>query len=197
MRLHTRKDYIDLELSQSHEYLSLLQHGMYFPNEQSLNLSRELKLLGIQGAVLLGEDFMQIRRLAENTQQLFRWFDADRKESYPALFRVISGTNYEKKVIESIDEVLDESGQVKDNASDELARIRMSLFRRRSELRKLFDKIIQRLNKSGFSADIEESFLNGRRVVAVQAEYKRQVKGIFHGESDTRKTTFIEPEETI
>ena len=34
-------------------------------------------------------------------------------------------------------------------------------------------------------------------MVAVQAEFKRQVKGIFHGESDTRKTTFIEPEETI
>ena len=25
----------------------------------------------------------------------------------------------------------------------------------------------------------------------------RQVKGILHGESDTRKTTFVEPEETI
>jgi DNA mismatch repair protein MutS2 len=197
MRLHTRKEFIDLELSQSHEYLLLLQHGLYFPNEQSLNLARELKLLGIQGAVLIGEDFMQIRRLAENTQQLFRWFDTDRIESYPALHKVITETHYEKKVIDSIDEVLDESGQVRDNASEDLARIRMSLFRRRSELRKLFDRIIQKLNKSGFSADIEESFLNGRRVVAVQAEYKRQVKGIFHGESDTRRTTYIEPEETI
>jgi DNA mismatch repair protein MutS2 len=26
---------------------------------------------------------------------------------------------------------------------------------------------------------------------------KRQVKGILHGESDTRRTSFIEPEETI
>ena len=46
-------------------------------------------------------------------------------------------------------------------------------------------------------ADIEESFLNGRRVVALFAEQKRQVKGILHGESDTRRTAFIEPEETI
>ena len=29
------------------------------------------------------------------------------------------------------------------------------------------------------------------------AEYKRIVKGILHGESDTQKTVFIEPEETI
>ncbi len=34
-------------------------------------------------------------------------------------------------------------------------------------------------------------------VVALYAEHKRQVKGILHGESDTRKTSFVEPEETI
>jgi DNA mismatch repair protein MutS2 len=33
-----------------------------------------------------------------------------------------------------IDEVLDESGNVKDNASDNLRQIRMSLFRKRNEL---------------------------------------------------------------
>lgn len=197
MRIHTRKEFIDLELSQSHEYLLLLNGAQYFPNESSINLHRELKLLGIPGAVLTGEDFLQIRRLAENTHQLFRWFDADRMESYPALHKVISNTYYEKAIILAIDDVLDEGGQVRDNASEDLARIRMNLFRKRSELRRLFDKIIQKLNKSGFTADIEESFLNGRRVVAVQAEFKRQVKGIFHGESDTRRTTFIEPEETI
>src|SRR5690606_17810253 len=45
--------------------------------------------------------------------------------------------------------------------------------------------------------DTAEAFLNGRRVVALYAEHKRQVKGILHGESDTRKTSFVEPEETI
>lgn len=38
--------------------------------------------------------------------------------------------------------------------------------------------------------------MNGRRVVAVFAEQKRMVKGILHGESDSRRTAFIEPEET-
>ena len=44
---------------------------------------------------------------------------------------------------------------------------------------------------------MEEAFLNGRRVIAVYSEYKRQVKGILMGESDTRKTSFLEPEDTI
>ena len=73
----------------------------------------------------------------------------------------------------------------------------MNLYRKRNELRRIFEKIVSKLNKQGYLAEIEESFMNGRRVVAVFAEQKRMVKGILHGESDTRRTSFIEPEETI
>jgi DNA mismatch repair protein MutS2 len=71
-----------------------------------------------------------------------------------------------------IDDIIDESGQVKDNASDELQSIRMNLYRKRNELRKAFDQIISKLNKQGYLADIEESFLNGRRVVAFMLNRK-------------------------
>ena len=197
LRIHTRREFIELELRQAHEFKLLTQNGQYFPNDHTLNLARELKLLGIPGAVLGGEQFMQIRRLAESMQSIFRWFDPERRVAYPALAKVIEHTHYEKSIITAIDEVLDESGTVRDNASEELANIRLSLFRRRNELRRVFDRILSKLGKSGYVADIEESFLNGRRVVAIFAEHKRQVKGILHGESDTRRTSFIEPEETI
>ena len=197
LRIHTRREYIELQLRQAHEFKLLLQNGQYFPNDHTLNLARELKLLGIPGAVLGGDQFLQIRRLAESMQSIFRWFDPERRTAYPALAKVIEATHYEKAIITSIDEVLDESGTVRDNASEELANIRLSLFRRRNELRRAFDRIVSRLGKAGYVADIEESFLNGRRVVAIFAEHKRQVKGILHGESDTRRTSFIEPEETI
>ena len=197
LRLHTRREFIELELRQSYEYLLLIRTAMFFPNDYILNINRELKLLGIHGAVLLEDDFMQIRKLSEGMQKIFRWFDAEKITSFSALHKVIVESHYEKAIISSIDYIFDESGQLKDNASEDLQKIRTSLFRKRTELRRMFDRIIQKLNKSGFMADIDESFLNGRRVVAVQAEYKRQVKGILHGESDTRRTTFIEPEETI
>jgi DNA mismatch repair protein MutS2 len=197
LRIHTRLEYIELELRQTHEFKQLLTGGQYFPNDHTLNLSRELKLLGISGAVLTGEQFMQIRKLAESMHSIFRWFDIERRTAYPAMARVIAVTQYEKAIIAAIDEVLDESGNVRDNASEELASIRLSLYRKRNELRRAFDKILSKLGKSGYVADIEESFLNGRRVVAIFAEHKRQVKGILHGESDTRRTSFIEPEETI
>ena len=193
LRIHTRKDFIDLELQQSHEFKLIQLTGQYFPNDYILNISRELKLLGIPGATLAGDQFIQIRKLADSIRNLFRWFTPDTRQAYPHLFKVLEPTHYEKKIIESIDEVLEETGIVRDDASDDLARIRMSLYRKRNELRRTFDRIIQKWTKAGYVADIEEAFLNGRRVVAVHAEYKRQVKGILLGESDTRKTAFIEP----
>jgi DNA mismatch repair protein MutS2 len=197
LRIHTRKDFIDVELRQSHEYRQLVVNGIYFPNDHTLNLARQLKLLSIPGAVLNGEELMDIRKLAENLEKIFRWFDAERKTYYGSLARVIENSYYEKNIITLIDEVLDESGQVKDNASEDLQQIRMSLYRKRNELRKVFDRIVSKLNKQGYLAEIEESFMSGRRVIAVFAEQKRTVKGILHGESDSRKTAFIEPEETI
>jgi len=197
LRIHTRKDLIELGLSQTHAYLLLLQTGQQFPNDTVLNIRKELRLLGIPGAVLKGEDFVQIRKLADAMRLIFKWFEADRREAYPSLYRVVEDTYYEASVMEAIDEVMDEQGHVRDNASPELERIRMSLYRKRNELRRAFDRILQKLGKAGYVADIEESFLNGRRVVAIYAEHKRQVKGILHGESDTRRTSFVEPEETI
>ncbi|MDO9377097.1 MAG: DNA mismatch repair protein MutS [Ferruginibacter sp.] len=196
LRIHTRKDFIELELKQSYEYKLLLQGGQHFPNDFTLNLTRELKLLPIPGAVLSGEQFLHIRKLAENTASLFRWFDNERRTAYPALAQVVVNTYFEKNITVLIDEILDESGNVKDNASEALGKIRLNLYKKRQDLRRIFDRLAARLNKQGYLADIEESFINGRRVLAVFAEQKRMVKGILHGESDTRRTTFIEPEET-
>jgi DNA mismatch repair protein MutS2 len=197
LRIHTRKEFIDIELEQTHEYRQLIQHGVYFPNDYVLNLAKELKLLAIPGAVLTGEQFMLLRKLAESMEKIFRWFDNERRVAYNGLVKVIDNTYYEKAVMGMIDDVLDEYGQVKDNASEDLRSIRMNLYRKRNELRRMFDKIVAKLNKQGYLAEIEESFMSGRRVLAVFAEQKRSVKGILHGESDSRKTAFVEPEETI
>lgn len=197
LRLHTHIDYVRTALQQAHEYKQLVLLQQHFPNDYVLNLKKELRLLEIQGSVLAGDQFMQLRKLADSMHSIVRFFDTDRKVTYAGLYEVISKTYYEKKIVSLIDEVLDETGQVRDNATPELAKIRMSLFRRRSDLRKVFDRILGKLQKQGYLADIEESFLNGRRVVAIFAEQKRMVKGILHGESDTRRTAFLEPEETI
>lgn len=197
LRIHTKKQFIELELRQSYQYLQLLASGQTFQHDQVFNLSKELKLLSIPGAVLSGEVFLQFRNLAENIKNIFRWFDDERVHNFNCLYEVIKITRFEKLITEEINKVIGDDARVVDTASDDLARIRMALYRKRNEQRRTFEKILNKMQKSGYIADIEESFLNGRRVLAIYAEHKRIVKGILHGESDTRRTSFIEPEETI
>jgi len=196
LRIHTHKKFIEPQLLQTNEYKLLFQNHLYFPDDAVLNLARELKLLGIDSSVLSDEQFLQIKKLAIAIQQIFRWFSPDRKIAYPSLALIIEQTYFEKTIPVLTDEILDQYGIVKDSASEKLASVRMSLYKKRTELKKVFDRIVGKLKKLGYLADIEESFMNGRKVLAVVAEQKRMIKGILHGESDSRRTSFIEPEET-
>ena len=196
LRIHTNKKFIEPELLQTNEYKLIFQNHLNFPDDAVLDLARELKLLSIESSVLSGDQFLQIKKLALAIQQIFRWLSPDRKVAYPSLASIIEQTWFEKNIGILIDEIIDETGMVKDNASEKLSSIRIALYRKRAELKRVFAKIVSRLNKLGYLTEIEESFMNGRKVLAVFAEQKRMVKGILHGESDSRRTSFIEPEET-
>ena len=197
LRIHTKKDFIENELKQSYQYLQLLAAGQTFQHGTAFNLHKEIKLLSIPGAVLTGEIFLLFKNLVENIDGIFRWFDDERRDRFSSLYTVLSKTYVEKSIPDSIQKVIGDDARVLDNASDDLARIRLQLFKKRNEQRRSFERILGKLQKSGYIADIEESFLNGRRVLAIYAEHKRIVKGILHGESESRRTSFIEPEETI
>ncbi len=196
LRFHTRLDYMQRELEQTHEFLQTLMGPAVFPLHFTHNIQRELKLLSLSGAMLRAEDLLFVWQLTRCIQDILTWFK-NHNELYPQLHEIVAGIEYEKSIIQIIKEVIDDAGQVKDNASDELLYIRNELGRKRQTLRKVFDNILRKMAKQGYLADIAESFLNGRRTLAVVAEQKRVVKGILHGESDTGKTVFIEPEETI
>src|SRR5204863_9289236 len=98
--IHTRIELIETELRQSYEYKQLLQNSIYFPNDPIFNLSKELKILSIPGALLAGDELIDIRKLAELIKNVFRWFDAERRNAYNSLAKIIDGTYYEKAIIE-------------------------------------------------------------------------------------------------
>ena len=155
LRTHTKLEYIELELRQTYEMKLLRMQRDSFPNDFFEDISKELKLITIPGAILSGEQWLLIRHLCINTESIYRWFNAERRDAFTAISIVIEHASYDKKVISLIDEVLDEKGQVKDNASIELQRIRQSLYKARQTLSRAFERVLGRLAKAGYTADIE------------------------------------------
>lgn len=196
IRMHSRIDYLKHALHQTAEYKMTLSSGEPFPNNFSHNIRNELNLLKVAGATLQAEDLDKIRKLCVNIHGIIIWF-GKHPELFPHLEEIINGVVYEREINRAINQVIDEQAQIKDNASTELMNIRSELTQKRQIQRRIFERVLRSLNKEGYLADIGESFLNWRRTVAILAEYKRKVKGIIHGESDSGKTVFIEPDETV
>ncbi len=196
IRFHMRLEFIQKELLQVNEFRNIISTGDHFPNDFTRNINKELRLLQIAGGVLSGEQLLFCHQLALNMKDILNWFKKN-NDLFPALAALSEKIVYEKQINELISSVIDETGQIKDTASKELMAIRSELGKARHLARRTFEGVLRKLSKAGYLADIGESFYNGRRTAAVLAEYKRIVKGILHGESDTQKTVFIEPEETI
>lgn len=187
---------IEQAQAQGRAYTALLHTGQHFPNAPQLELQRPLSMLAISGAVLEPEEFLRLARATQAVASMHRFFSAQ-PDVYPALQAVIADVYPEPAIIREIDTVLTEQGQVKDNASPELLAIRIRLSKSRQALQRAFARLLRELAKEGVLTETGQSFRNGRKVLSVFAEHKRKLKGILHGESDTGKTAYIEPQETV
>ncbi len=72
LRIHTHISFIETALNQAHEFKLILQAGQFFPIDFTQNIHSDLKLLGIPGASLSGEQYNLIRKLLDNASDIFR-----------------------------------------------------------------------------------------------------------------------------
>lgn len=189
-------EYIQTLLQQTKEYLSVLSNGLYFPDPNCEDISRELSMLAVPGSVLFEKQFMDIKAVADGANALIEWL-GDKADAYPALHACVTDIPLENDISNEIDKVLDAHGIVRSNASHELSAIRKELAVARREHERLFNHALNKQRKAGILADTGETFINGRRVLSVLSENKREIKGIIHGYSKTGKATYIEPAETV
>ncbi len=183
-------------LQRTAEFLNLILSGSFFPPSSFPEINQELTLLSVQGSTLLEKQFMALSEVCETSNSIVRYL-SDKKDVLPAISGIFEGVSINKAIPDAVFSILDAAGEVKTSASKELASIRKNLGDARRELDRIFRAQLQKLKKLGWLADTEESVYNGRRVLSVLAEQKRNVRGMVQGNSDTGKTAFIEPIETV
>lgn len=168
-----------------------------FPLRRYESISEEIRFLEVEGYVLSVEGLQNINNLLLIYRYIFRYFNKGRQEAYPELFALIQPLTYDDELTKSIENVIDEEGNIKPNASAELLRIHRMMTSKQKEMDRQFRVIINQYRSKGWLSDNVESIRNGRRVLSVPAEHKRKIRGIIHDESSTGKTAFIEPDGII
>ena len=87
------------------------------------------------------------------------------------------------------------SGEISDDASPDLKRIRGNIGRTRDTIRKTLERMLR--SRGGEAGEDYVTLRNDRFVIPVRASEQRQVQGVVHAASATGQTVFVEPFETI
>jgi DNA mismatch repair protein MutS2 len=155
---------------------------------------RDAATAAARGMTLRAEDFLAIRQTVVAGRSLGRLIRRAEAE-YPALVEAAAGLNDLPEIVDSIDRTLDDDGEVRDGASEQLGAIRI-------ELRRAHDRLLGRLQRvlSEHASHLQEQIItqrDGRYVVPLRAEFKGRLRGIVHDQSASGATLFIEPLATV
>lgn len=150
----------------------------------------------IANAVLTVDEIKEILNLAEVSRKTYSFFNSVEKsgnifDKYAS--RLFVDRNFENH----LSKVFTPSGEISDNASVQLRKIRNEIHEKSANLRSIVGRILKKLSQSYLVQEEYTTQRDGRIVLPVKVEHKRHVRGFIHSESATGQTVYIEPEETL
>ena len=178
------------------EYVASFDNDNRIPNHGFDDLSAEISLLKIENSVLEIEGFRRIAAVNDTSNTLLKFFKKF-KEYYPHLKSLGEEIEVTKEPKQKIDAVIDRFGEIRNNASEELNRIRKQINSVRGKIGQSFQRALSTYTSADYLDDIRETVVDNKRVLAVKAMHRRKVKGAIMGSSKTGSIVYIEPETTL
>jgi DNA mismatch repair protein MutS2 len=149
------------------------------------------------GARLDASEFLSLKRLLELTNSTRKALIQLEAESFPSLIRFVPSLRLAVALLQSIVEIIDDQGNIKDDASPKLKQLRHELAGTHAHIKSVLNRIIHSKQESKFLQEPIFTQRNGRYVLPVVAGLKSTVKGIVHDTSVSGSTIYIEPESVI
>lgn len=202
MTFSTDFDTVRRELTRVDEFCHILNGDDNFPSGTIRDITERLKAIRPAGTYLTAEELVGLGTTMSTMAAIASFFQAKRNEEgaspYPALDEIAFKLQGYPVLARSIDRVVDRWGNIKDNASPELADIRHRLGQMNGVINSVMRRVIANAVKDGYlDSDTTASVRDGRLVIPVAPMNKRRIQGIVHDESASGKTVFIEPAEVV
>src|SRR5262249_5746599 len=155
----------------------LREHRVPF-NDIAL-LPQAIEKLTVAGSVLEISEIEAIQSFLAHIESLrIRW--RDERESFPNLVQTAQRIPDLRDLAKHLARAI-QNGEVDENYSPELRRVRRSIAAARARLTEKLESI---LRSPAYSSQLQEEIVtvrNGRFVIPVRTEQKRSVEGIIHG----------------
>ena len=178
------------------ETVSYLETNSLFPLRAGASLEEALVVLQVEGHAL---DPLPLRATADFLDSVDAARTAIRNAtgSFPILSAIATRTPNFKSEVAAVRHAIDPSGEVLDQASPALRRIRDQLRSKRSRLRNTLEQFVRGKDTAKYLQDEVVTERNGRYVLMIRAEHRSNVPGIVHGSSASGATLFLEPSATV
>lgn len=197
MRFSSNFEFLNTLLRQNLEFRQILEKGEPFPSQHFFDGGEWLKRISLEGSWLEADEFLKLS-YALRTAGECKTFILKTKDHYPELFRLSEPVQLTDALVRTVDQTIDDKGQVRDSASPELGTIRRKLRDEQSKLRRLADSLFKNAVQEKWVPDgALPTIREGRVVIPILAEFKRRMKGFILDESATGQTVFMEPAEML
>lgn len=181
----------ELRLSVMSEVLKLAEAGTQLPTHEFV-APQEALLRIERGASASGIELSQIRNCLRIAANLDR-FVAAHEDSAPLLSRMFFIDSELLEIKRELDAAVDETGDVLNAASTELAQARREVAKVRDEIKSKMGELISRYREAlqdGYFAERD-----GRYVLPVRTDAPYRVDGVVLGTSGSGSTLYVEPQE--
>ena len=218
MQFFTDRLALQHELSLLDQMKQLMdQAAQPLPTDAYYDLTSALQRLRVAGTFMETEDLFNLLRSLRTIQALTRYLNpregeevrtadlaaggaatASFSDRFPLLRELAADVITFPDITRRIDQTLTPTGEIRDNATPELAEIRHEMDRTLSGIGRLLNGILRSAQAEGYvDKDVTPTMRDGRLVIPIPPSSKRKVRGIVHDESATGKTLFVEPAEVV
>lgn len=193
------------------------QAAQPLPTDCFFDLTPALKRIRVAGTFMETEELYDLMRSLRTIEALTRYLNPKEgeetrisdlvqggaatvsfSERFPHLVSLAQDVLTFPEIVRKIDQTLTPNGDIRDNASPELAEIRREMQRNLSSIGRLLNGILRNAQAEGYvDKDTTPTMRDGRLVIPIPPSSKRKLKGIVHDESATGKTLFVEPAEVV
>jgi len=194
----------ELQLVEEMRQIVLMESG--FPQQDFIDLTPILTHLRVGNTVIPLESLFDLKLSLRTIRECYYFLTSEENQQYSALRDLAievelgyGGKSSQLNVINSLlGKLIDEHGELYDNASPALAEIRRTKARKTAEVDAQISHTLARAKREGWApSDAEVTIRDGRPVIPLLTTHRRKIRGLIQDESATRQTAFVEPSEVV
>ena len=148
------------------------------------------------GSILDGAELRQVAANARGSRMVGDYFAQGLVEA-PELAALAERLGVYDELEDRVERAIDDHGEVRDDASSELVRLRRSEEDLREVMNERLGQILEQATRSGAAREFMIVQRQGRYCIPVVSQYQSRVPGIIHDRSDSGATVFVEPQEIV